>query len=262
MEASTLNISLVQADILWEDRTGNLARFDELLLKLPPETNLVVLPEMFSTAFSANARELAEPMDGPTMTMVKTWVQRHQAAFVGSFIAKDGDAFYNRGFALLPDGRSYFYDKHHLFIGGEKASFSPGDGRTQFEYLGWQISYAICYDLRFPVFLRNRKDNPYDLMLIVAEWPQNRQYILDHLAIARAIENQAYLCLCNRIGDDGNLLSYAGGSCLIDFKGKVKARCTDHAEEICSYSIDRYPLESHREKAPVWRDADEFDLHL
>ena len=260
MEAATLTISLVQADILWEDPAGNLAHFDQLLKGLPPETNCVVLPEMFSTAFSANARQLAEPMDGPTMTRVRQWVQQYQAAFFGSFIATEGGEFFNRGFALLPDGRAYFYDKRHLFIGGEKAAFTAGGQRQQFDYMGWQISFAICYDLRFPVFLRNSKEHPYDLMLIMAEWPQNRQYILDHLAIARAIENQSYWCLCNRIGDDGNLLSYSGGSCLIDFKGKVKARCQDHTEEICTYSIDKYPLESHREKAPVWRDADDFEL--
>ncbi|MBO4370029.1 MAG: nitrilase family protein [Paludibacteraceae bacterium] len=262
MEPATLTISIVQADVYWEDTPRNLAHFDTLLQQVPAEANCVVLPEMFSTAFSANARALAEPMDGSTLTWVRKWAKTLNALIAGSFIVCEKGKYYNRGFAILPDGREYFYDKHHLFIGGEKASFEQGGKRPQFEYLGWQISMVICYDLRFPVFMRNTKKNPYDLMLVVAEWPKNRQYILDHLAVARAIENQAYLCMCNRIGEDGNMLTYSGCSCLIDFKGKVKVRCTDDTEEICTYSIDKYPLESHREKAPVWRDADDFELDL
>jgi predicted amidohydrolase len=254
--AEQLRISLVQADIAWEDTHANLMHFDQLLSGLPP-TDVVVLPEMFSTAFSSNAQALAEPIDGPTMQQVKQWAAQYQCAFVGSFIACENNLYYNRGFFTEPDGTTHFYDKRHLFFGGEETYFTAGTTPTIVSYKGWNIALSICYDLRFPVWLRNYHLK-YDILMVVAEWPTNRQYIFDHLLIARAIENQAYVCACNRIGKDGNHLQYVGGSQVIDYRGKVLKRLTDHTEEVETVVLEKYPLESMREKAPVWKHADAF----
>lgn len=254
--AEQLRISLVQADIAWEDTHANLLHFDQLLSGLPP-TDVVVLPEMFSTAFSSNAQALAEPIDGPTMQQVKQWAAQYQCAFVGSFIACENNLYYNRGFFTEPDGTTHFYDKRHLFFGGEETYFTAGTTPTIVSYKGWNIALSICYDLRFPVWLRNYHLK-YDILMVVAEWPTNRQYIFDHLLIARAIENQAYVCACNRIGKDGNHLQYVGGSQVIDYRGKVLKRLTDHTEEVETVVLEKYPLESMREKAPVWKHADAF----
>lgn len=255
-KAEQLRISLVQADIVWEDTPANLAHFNQLLTTLPP-TDVVVLPEMFSTAFSSHAQALAEPMDGPTLTQVHAWAQQYQCAFVGSFIATENNRYYNRGFLIEPNGNAHFYDKRHLFFGGEEMYFTPGEQPTIVTYKGWNIALSICYDLRFPVWLRNYQLK-YDILMVVAEWPTNRQYIFDHLLIARAIENQAYVCACNRIGKDGNHLQYQGGSQVIDYRGRVIKRLTDHTEEIQTVVLEKYPLESMREKAPVWKHADAF----
>lgn len=258
MEAEKLRISLVQADIVWEDTAANLAHFDKLLTTLT-ETDMVVLPEMFSTAFSSNAQALAEPNDGPTMQHVKQWAAQYQCAFIGSFIATENNHYYNRGFLVEPNGVTHFYDKRHLFFGGEETYFTAGKQPTVVSYKGWNIALSICYDLRFPVWLRNYQLK-YDILVVVAEWPTNRQYIFDHLLVARAIENQAYVCACNRIGKDGNHLQYQGGSQVIDYRGRVLKRLTDYTEEIQTVTIEKYPMESMREKAAVWKHADAFTL--
>lgn len=241
-------------DIAWEDVNANLKHTEELLKGLEV-SDIVVLPEMFSTAFSTSATQLAEPIDGPTIRAVSLWAKQYDSLFIGSFIAEENGKFYNRGFAVFPDGKKLFYDKRHLFLGGEEKFFTPGEKELIFNYHGWNINIAICYDLRFPVWLRN-KNLKYDLLILVAEWPANRQYIFDNLLISRAIENQAYVCACNRIGKDGNFLSYTGGSTCIDFKGKIIGRLEDNKEEIKRFTIEKYPLESNREKAPVWKHAD------
>ena len=259
METSEqLRISLIQADIAWEDTQANLAHFGELLHQLPA-TDIVVLPEMFSTAFSSNATALAETIDGPTLQQVRQWANQYQCAFVGSFIAQEDNQYYNRGFFVEPTGNTHFYDKRHLFFGGEETYFTPGNNNTIVSYKGWNIALSICYDLRFPVWLRN-DHLKYDILMVVAEWPTNRQHIFETLLAARAIENQAYVCACNRIGKDGNHLQYSGGSQVIDYRGRVLERLTDHTEEIKTVVIEKYPLESMREKAPVWKHADDFTV--
>lgn len=243
-------------DIAWEDVDANLKHTEELLQNLQ-ESDIVVLPEMFSTAFSTSAIQLAESIDGPTLTTVCKWAKKYNSLFIGSFIAQENQKFYNRGFAVFPDGKKLFYDKRHLFFGGEEKFFTAGDKHLIFNYHGWNISLAICYDLRFPVWLRN-KNLEYDLLILVAEWPTNRQFVFDNLLIARAIENQSYVCGCNRVGKDGNYLKYQGGSACIDFQGRLIGKLEDNKEEIKRFTIEKYPLESNREKAPVWKHADKL----
>lgn len=250
----SLNISLVQMDVIWEEIKANLNHVEELLKELP-KSDIVVLPEMFSTAFSISASKLAEKNDGITMTTVSNWAKQYNSLFVGSFIAEEDGCYYNRGFAVFPNGNKLFYDKKHLFLGGEERIFTAGKKPLIFEYEGWKINLSICFDLRFPIWLRN-KDLKYDLLILVAEWPVNRQYIFDNLLVARAIENQTYVCACNRVGKDYNHLSYSGGSACIDYKGKVISRLEYNKEEIRTFTIDKQPMENFRAKFPFWKSAD------
>ena len=259
METSQqLRVSIVQTDIAWENTHANLAHFDTLLQQLP-STDIVVLPEMFSTAFSSNAPLLAEPNNGITIQTVQKWAAAYQCAFVGSFIAQENNHYYNRGFFILPDKTTHFYDKRHLFVGGEETYFTPGEKNLIVSYKGWNLSMAICYDLRFPVWLRNHHLQ-YDVLLVIAEWPTNRQNIFETLLAARAMENQVYVCACNRIGIDDNQLQYSGGSQVIDYRGRVLERFTDHTEEIRTVILNKEGLENMRKKMPTWKHADNFTL--
>ncbi len=253
-----LRVSIIQADIAWEDTHANLAHFEALLEQLPA-TDIVVLPEMFSTAFSSNATQLAEPSNGTTLQTVQKWATRHQCAFIGSFIAQEDHHYYNRGFFVLPDKTTYFYDKRHLFLGGEELYFTPGKQNLIVPYKGWNIALCICYDLRFPVWLRNNQLQ-YDVLMVIAEWPTNRQSIFETLLAARAIENQAYVCACNRIGIDGNQLQYSGGSQVIDYRGRIIERFTDNTEEIRTIVLNKEGLENMRKKMPTYRHADNFTI--
>ena len=250
----TLNISLLQLDVIWEDIKANLNHVEELLKDLP-ESDIVVLPEMFTTAFTICATSLAETNDGPTMQTVSKWAKHYNSLFIGSFIAKEGKCYYNRAFAVFPDGNKVFYDKRHLFLGGEERIFTAGKESLVFNYEGWNINLAVCFDLRFPTWLRN-KDLKYDLLILVAEWPTNRQFAFDTLLLARAIENQSYVCACNRVGKDNNHLSYSGGSVCIDYKGRVIDKAEDGKEEIRTFTIDKQPMVKFREKFPFWKSAD------
>lgn len=255
-----LRINIVQADIVWENIASNLAGFGQRLEAFHPDGDIIVLPEMFTTGFSTNAKALAEEVNGTTIETVQRWAEKYSSLIIGSFIAREQDKFYNRGLLAEPEGKIHFYDKKHLFIGGEKDIFTPGDKQCLINYEGWNIAFCICYDLRFPVWNRYSENFNYDLMVCVAEWPTNRQENFETLLKARAIENQCYLCASNRIGNDENFLHYSGGSQLIDFKGNVLCRCRDNSDEIISYTIKKYPLESNREKFPVGSDADRFEI--
>ncbi len=254
-----LNVLVVQADVKWEDIDANLNHFEELIANSGESFNVVLLPEMFSTGFSGNAQQLAEPTTGKTILRIKDWAKRFDSLVVGSYIAEDGGLYYNRGFAIEPDGTSHYYDKHHLFFGWEKEFFAPGKERLIFSYKGWNISLVICYDLRFPVWLRNQ-NLEYDVMFCVTQWPVSRQQILETLTQARAIENQAYMVSCNRIGIDGNMIKYIGGSQAVDFNGKIIDRLADSTEEAKVITLKKYPLTSNREKAPVWEDSEIFKI--
>lgn len=250
----SLNISLLQTDVIWEDIVANLNHVEELLQNLP-ESDIVVLPEMFTTAFTVSAASLAEKSDGITMQTVSKWAKDYNSLFIGSFIAEEEGKYYNRAFAVFPNGEKLFYDKKHLFIGGEERIFTAGKKPLVFSYEGWNISLAICFDLRFPTWLRN-KDLKYDLLIFVAEWPANRQFAFDTLLTARAIENQSYVCACNRVGTDNNHLSYLGGSVCIDYRGRTIDKAEEGKEEIRTFTIDKLQMEKFREKFPFWKSAD------
>lgn len=258
MEDTVLRISLVQYDIAWENKEANLLYVGNRLSELAGKTDIAVLPEMFSTGFSMNSRNLAETTDGQTISAIKEWASAYDMAICGSFIAKDGEHYYNRGFFITPQ-KEYYYDKRHLFrMGNEPESFSAGKKQLIFEHKGFNICLLICYDLRFPVWARN-VDNAYDLLIYTANWPASRANVWNALLVARAIENMAYVCGVNRIGTDGNGLAHQGDSKIINARGNeiVSLSAKEQTETI---SISKTELEKFRDKFPTWKDADRFDL--
>ena len=261
MQPQPLTLALLQTDILWEDISGNLSRLRPTVEALAGRADIVVLPEMFTTGFSMDAIRHAEPVDGPTLCALRRWATETGLAFCGSFICRDADGRHvNRAFFVTPESEAFFYDKRHLFrLGDEQRHFHPGSERRIVGYKGWRISLMICYDLRFPVWCRNRH-NDYDLQIFVANWPASRQMVWQTLLRARALENCAYVAGVNRIGIDGMGLTYRGGTQAIDMKGKTLAEATDGDEAIVIATLDHEALTAFRAKFPVWMDADEFSI--
>lgn len=260
---NNLRVSLIQADIAWEDKALNLKNYRDLLRNLSGKTDLAILPETFSTGFSMQSSHLAETNDGETISEIKRWAASFGMTIAGSFFAKDEFGnIYNRGFFITPEGQSYFYDKRHLFrMGNEHDYFVAGQKQLIVPYKGWNISLIICYDLRFPVWSRN-VNNAYDILICSANWPEVRNTVWETLLKARAIENQAFVCGVNRVGEDGNQLKHCGNSMLITPKGEMLSEITINKQLIKTYTINKKELENFREKFPVWRDADTFSLSL
>ncbi len=257
-----MKISTIQTEIFWEDQKKNLKHYQKILSNLAGKTDLVVLPEMFSTGFTMNSKLLAETKDGITMQTIEKWASSYQFAIAGSFIAKDEnnqENIFNRGFFITPEGEKYFYDKRHLFrMGEENLSFKAGKEPLIIQYKGWNINLIICYDLRFPVWIRNVK-NAYDLIICPANWPEARSNVWKTLLAARALENCCYVCGVNRIGTDGKNIHYIGESRVIDPKGKQLINA-ERKESIRTVEIKKEFLETFRSKFPVWKDADEFNI--
>ena len=255
-----LKISIVQTDIAWENKQENLRMLREKLHALRGTTEIVVLPEMFSTGFTMKSRELAEPVSGITVRILKELAAGFQLALCGSFICSERSNYYNRAFFITPEGEEFYYDKRHLFrMGNEAEYFSSGNNKLIISYRGWNICLLVCYDLRFPVWSRN-VNNEYDLLIYVASWPQARRLAWDTLLCARALENMCYVCGVNRIGVDGNKLIYNGGSVVFSAKGEVLASVPDGEEGIETVSLSLISLQQLRDKFPVWKDADAFRL--
>ena len=256
-----LRASLVQSMLHWEDAAAHRAMFTGKLASLKGATDLVLLPEMFTTGFSMRSGELAEPMDGATVNWMREQAKALDAAIYGSVIITEGGRFFNRGLFVEPSGKVTVYDKRHLFrFANENEHYSAGQERVVIEWREWRILLQVCFDLRFPVFSRNRND--YDAILYVANWPETRSHPWKQLLIARAIENQCYVAGLNRVGMDGKGIHYTGGSRVIDPKGEVIAGCDDGKEEVITHILQREPLEEFRAKFPVSMDADDFELKL
>ncbi len=257
----TLSVTLLQFDISWENVDGNLRLISQQISELKGRTDLVVLPEMFSTGFTMNPEQFAEDTSDATITRLKLLSRETYIAITGSFASKDGGRFYNRGFFITPEGELTIYDKRHLFrMGDEPMHYCGGESRPIIRYKEWNICLLICYDLRFPVWSRNC-NNEYDLLLYVANWPSARAKVWDVLLKARAIENMAYVCGVNRIGTDGLGIFYLGGSVMINPKGEEISRTNDkQLIETVNISFDQ--LYSLREKFPTWKDADIFEIKL
>ena len=255
-----MRISLVQDAIVWADKTANLHKTAEHLAALAGQTDLVVLPEMFSTGFCTDHLDLAETMDGDTVQSLRKWAVKFQFAIIGSFIATENGKFYNRAFFVFPNGEIKTADKRHLFsMGDELNHFSAGNKRLLVNYLGFKICVLVCYDVRFPAWSRN-VNNEYDLLIYVANFPQRRITDWDNLLKARAIENQTYLCGVNRVGVDGLGIEYSGHSVLLDYKANAIIDFPENDNSIQTAELFIAPLQQYREKFSVWRDADKFNI--
>jgi len=256
-----MRISIVQSGIVWEDKDKNLQDYYRLLLPLQGKTDLAVLPETFTTGFSMHIPHLAETNTGNTIQTLLKWTNEWGFAIAGSFLAKNEDGkLFNRGVFITPEGETYFSDKRHLFcLSEEKEQLTPAKNYSIIPYRGWNIRLIVCYDLRFPVWIRNRK-NEYDLLLCVANWPQTRIGVWDVLLKARAIENVCYTCGVNRTGIDGNGVLHSGHSVLTDYKGNYMLDAEENPETVITQSICKEDLENFRNRFPVERDADCFKI--
>jgi omega-amidase len=255
-----MRTTLIQDTIFWADKIANLEKTENQLALLAGQTDLVVLPEMFTTGFCTGKIQLAETMDGETVTRLKHWAAKYKLAITGSFIATENGKFYNRAFFVFPSGEIKTADKHHLFsMGGEHNHFSAGDKRLLVNYCGFNICVLVCYDVRFPVWARN-VDNEYDLLVYVANFPERRIFDWDILLQARAIENQSYVCGVNRVGVDGLGIGYNGHSTLIDFKANTILHFPENTTFVQTFDLQQEPLQRYRQKFAVWKDADVFDL--
>jgi predicted amidohydrolase len=254
-----LNVSCIQTDLEWENVDSNLKHFSNKLELLSKDSEIVILPEMFTTGFSMNSVDLAEPMNGKTFTWMKEQSQKHNKIIIGSIIATENNKFYNRCITMFPNGEYYTYDKGHLFrMEKEHEDFTKGISKTIFKHKGWRICTMICYDLRFPVWSRNQDD--YDLLIYIASWPESRREVWNTLIKARAIENQSYVIGVNRIGKDGEGISYFGDTVIINPKGQILKKAKDYADEIINAELSLKDLEQFRDKFPVFLDADNFKI--
>ncbi|MCB1644182.1 MAG: amidohydrolase [Pseudomonadales bacterium] len=260
----SLTLTLVQTALVWEDKAANLAHFDELLAA-PEPSDLIVLPEMFTTGFSMNSASLAEPMSGESVQWMRRLAIRLERRVTGSLIIRDQDRCVNRLVLMSPDGSIQFYDKKHLFrMSEENNNYSAGAEPLTVQINDFTVSFQICYDLRFPVWLRNRTGpassprHSYDLLLFVANWPAARREHWRTLLQARAIENLSYVVGVNRIGE-GNAIDYSGDTLAVDFNGQLLCDLQNR-EEVCTVTLDHQPLRQYRNTFPAWKDADPFDL--
>ena len=252
-----MKVTLFQRDILWGNIGANLTRADEAVDGCPG-SDLYIFPEMFATGFCVEPEEVAETVGGETLAWMKAKAAQTGAAIAGSVpVCQDGK-YYNRFYFVKPDGSIAQYDKKHLFtFGGEHHHFTAGDRRVIVEWKGVRILLEICYDLRFPMWARNRKD--YDMIIYVASWPTPRVEAWKALLTARAIENQCFVAGVNRVGNDPSN-QYCGGSRIIDPYGKIMAECEDGVEMAVTADVDMEMLNAFREKFPVLNDADYEDF--
>jgi predicted amidohydrolase len=255
---STLKLALVQFDTRWHDAAGNRALLDGMLGSVAPGTDLVVLPEMFASGFTMCSRDVAETARGPTLEWLAARAARLDAAIAGSLVVEEDGRYFNRLVWMRPDGAHRVYDKRHLFrMAGEHEHYAVGRARLVVEWRGFRICPLVCYDLRFPVFARNRSD--YDVLLVVANWPAARQLAWNTLLRARAIENLCFAVGVNRVGTDGNGLAYRGGSAVYDFTGEGRLEVFDRSG-VFAADLDSAALAEYRRAFPAWQDADRFEL--
>ena len=286
---SSLTISTIQTTVNWEDKTDNLRHLEERIFSIPEPTELVILPEMFSTGFSMRPKALAEQMDGPTLAWMQQTAARKKIILTGSIIIEEEGNYYNRLIWMLPTGQYGYYDKRHRFAyAGENEHYTAGNRRLVASVKGWRVLPLVCYDLRFPVWSRQtppdgapdphtdqaapaaptdtHTDQPagspdleYDLLIYVANWPERRSHAWKTLLQARAIENQCYVAGVNRIGHDGNEIYHSGDSMIIDPLGETLYHAAAK-DQVFTHTLRKEDLLRVRERFPFWRDADHFSI--
>mgnify|MGYP003109339377 CR=1 FL=1 len=259
MEKQNLNITILQTHLHWENPKANRTMFEEKIRAIKDQTDLILLPEMFTTGFTMNAESNAEGKDGTTLVWLKQLAKEKNCALTGSIIVKDNDLFYNRLYFVTANGTVKTYNKKHTFtLAGEHKTYKAGQNRIIVTYKGWRICPLICYDLRFPVWARNTED--YDLLLYVANWPEKRVSAWDALLKARAIENMSYCVGVNRIGLDGNGHNYSGHSAAYDVLGKQISTLDFETEFVETITLTKEHIESNRKHLQFLNDRDTFTL--
>lgn len=254
---STLKLTLLQQPLVWLDAQANLRHF-EMLLEPLRQRDLIVLPEMFTTGFAMNAAENAQP-EAEIVDWLRHWASQTNAMIGGSVALKIADGAVNRFLLVEPGGKVHHYDKRHLFrMADEHHHYLAGIERKIIEWRGWRILPQICYDLRFPVWARNQQD--YDLALYVANWPAARTKQWQTLLAARAIENQAYVAGCNRVGDDDNGHHYQGDSVILEMQGEALVQAEPEQAAQLDAELSLEALQAYRKTFPAWRDTDKFLL--
>ncbi|UZD22237.1 amidohydrolase [Algoriphagus halophytocola] len=261
IKSPKLSIALVQTDLYWKDKVANLAMLEEKLWGMVEQVDLIILPEMFPTGFSMDAEELAEPMNLTVCRWLRQMASQKKAYITGSAIIKTEEGFVNRLLWVSPEGMIQHYDKRHLFrMAEEEQTFAAGQRQPIFELNGWRVCPQVCYDMRFPVWSRNRTLDgklAYDLIFYVASWPAARISAWDALLPARAIENLAYSIGVNRVKADGNGVMYNGHSAAYDYKGN-QLEYMGEEDKIALVHLDAEELEAFRQKFPAWMDSDDF----
>ncbi len=273
-----LSVAFFQQDIAWENPAANFALVEQMLAQHIAQghaPDMLVLPETFNVGFGNNMAALAEPPDGDSYRFARSVAQRHRLLFVATWPVREGEKVYNRLHWVFPDGSHGHYDKAHTFrMSSEATQLARGTCRATFEWRGWRIRPAVCYDLRFPLWLRNRNlgattqelapkaemlqpQLDYDLLLVSANWPASRHEAWCTLLRARAIENQSYLVGVNRVGVDGTGISYRGDSAVIDFKGQPVVEAAPGEQQLLAATLDKDALHRFRSHWPFWLDADE-----
>ena len=272
---SKLTITTIQSNLVWENKATNLLMLEQKIKSIEERTEIVVLPEMFSTGFSMNAAALADDMNGETVNWMKRIAAEQKIILTGSIIIKDNDHYFNRLIWMLPNGEYGVYDKRHLFgFGNETENYTAGNKRLIASVKGWKINLQICYDLRFPVWARQTPSTlenssrpfggaggevEYDVLIYVANWPERRSHAWKSLLCARAIENQCYVVGVNRVGNDGNNIYHSGNSMIIDPLGQVLYHNADD-EDIFTITLEKEMLDEVRSKFPFLKDGDSFTI--
>jgi len=253
------NLTIIQSNLFWEEKETNREQFSKKIASISGKTNLIILPEMFTTGFTMNASSLAEEERGATLKWMQNEAKINDCAITGSVVISENGRYYNRLFFVFPDGDYKTYNKRHTFtLAGEHETYSSGEDHLVINYLGWKICPLICYDLRFPVWSRNTKD--YDVLFFVANWPQKRIEAWDALLKARAIENMCFCIGVNRIGTDVNGHIYNGHSAVYDVLGKQISTSSNEIEFIETVSLKKAHIEKYRNHLQFLNDRDEFNL--
>jgi len=257
MPSDTLNITLLQSDIVWEDKQANFAQYESQLASIKERKEVVVLPEMFTTGFSMQPERFAETMEGETIEWMRQMAATYRCIITGSVMIKEEERYYNRLVWMQPNGQYYHYDKRHLFaFANEDQHYTAGEKKLILQVNGWRICPVICYDLRFPVWLRNQEE-AYDILIVVANWPARRAHAWRSLLVARAIENMSYVVGVNRVGNDGKEVYHNGNSAVFNPLGEVLWEHTDEVA-IKTITLEKSMLAATRAQFPFLKDADTF----
>lgn len=255
-----MKIALIQSSLIWEDAFQNRKNFESKINNIDPEVNLIVLPEMFSTGFTMNPSSIAETMEGETVKWMQFIAKQKNSAITGSVVITENGKYYNRMLFVFPSGEIKYYDKRHLFsLAGEDKFYTAGNQKVIVDYLGWNICLQVCYDLRFPVFVRNVEN--YDLLLYVANWPKVRTNAWDALLKARAIENLTYVAGVNRVGPDAHDYEHTGHSQVVDFLGNYILE-PQETEGVFVVELDKNEMLETRKKLDFLSDKDTFEIKI